>query len=123
MALHSTLEIYGSIFGLLGVAQRVVLQMRRDVKKLFGEKIIEACARMDLHVRAANMAADKEPHLLRLLEELELVELYTRGCRDWGYLPNPGYAAIIERTQSIGRQCNGWRKEQAGSQQRQLFDR
>jgi len=123
MALHSTLEIYGSCYDLLGAAGQVIFNMRRDAKKVFGEKIIDACIELDLHLRAANMAQDKEPHLLKLLERLEVIELVTRVCRDRGYMPPSGYAEIITRTQSIGRQANGWRKEQGGGQQRLFHDR
>ena len=123
MALHSELEIYASCYDLVGVAGEVVFNMRRDAKKLFGERIVEACIELDLHIRAANMAQDKDPHLLKLLERLEVIELITRVCRDRGYMPVPGYAKIVERTQSIGKQCNGWRKQQGGGQQRLFHDR
>lgn len=43
MALHTATEIYGTCFDLLGVAGDVIMNMRRDAKKVFGEKIIEAC--------------------------------------------------------------------------------
>src|SRR5262245_49983819 len=109
MALHSALEIYATTYELLGEAGKVIFNMRRDAKRLFGEKIIEACIELDLHIRAANIAPDKEPHLQKLLERLEVIELITRVCRDREYLPPSGYAAIVSLTQSIGRQANGWR--------------
>lgn len=58
MALHSETEIYRTVYTLLGAAGQVVMQMRRDAKKVFGEIIIGACVELDLHVRAANMAPD-----------------------------------------------------------------
>lgn len=123
MALHTATEIYASCFELLGVAGNCVLNMRRDAKRIYGEKIIEACIELDLHVRAANMAQDKEPHLLKLLDRLEVIELLTRVCRDWGFLTIPGYAEITKRTQSIGKQANGWRRAQGEMQQRLPLDR
>ena len=122
MALHSALEIYKAAYDLLGAAGDVIMNMRRDAKKVFGEKIIDACIELDLHIRAANMAQDKEPHLLRLLERLEVIELLSRVCRDRGYIPPRHFAKLVERTQSIGKQANGWRKAEKGSpQQERLF--
>lgn len=121
MALHTATEIYGTCFDLLGVAGDVIMNMRRDAKKVFGEKIVDACIQLDIHIRAANMAEDKEPHLLLLLERLEVIELLSRVCRDKQYIPVGHYAKVIERTQSIGRQANGWRKSASGSAQQSLF--
>jgi hypothetical protein len=121
MALHSYLQIYASCYELLGAAGNVILNMRRDAKKVFGEKIIDACIELDLHVRAANMAQDKEPHLLKLLERLEVIELLTRLCRDKRYIASAQYAELVRHTQSIGRQANGWRKDGAGGPQQRLF--
>lgn len=125
MALHRELEIYGSVFHLLGEAAAVVSQMRREIKGVLGGSIMQACVQLDLCVRRANMAQDKEPALLELLEHLEIIELNTRVCRDRGWMPLTHYARVTELTQSIGRQCNAWRswmKEQAAPQQRQLFN-
>jgi hypothetical protein len=124
MALHTALDIYADCYDLLSAAGDVILNMRRDAKRVFGEKIIDACIELDLHVRAANMAQEKEPHLLQLLERLEVIELLTRICRDQRYIPPAHYARIIGRTQSIGMQANGWRrseKERGAPQQPGLF--
>ena len=124
MALHTALDIYAACYDLLSAAGDVILNMRRDAKRVFGEKIIDACIDLDLHVRAANMAQEKEPHLLRLLERLEVIEILTRVCRDKGFVAPAGYARIVGRTQSIGMQANGWRKaerERGASQQPGLF--
>lgn len=125
MALHSELEIYRTCFDLLGEAVEIVRNMRRDIKKALGDRILDACIELDLFVRRANIAADKEPFLLNLLERLEVIELLSRLCRDRGWIPIGHYAKLTQRTQSIGRQCNAWRthmKEQGSPQQRQLFD-
>ena len=123
MALHTSTEIYAASFDLLGEAVNVILQMRRDAKALLGNKIIDGCIALDLHIRAANMADDKEPEILRLLERLEVIELVARTCRDRGYISPKAYTRLVDRTQSIGKQANGWRKSQGGAQQRLFPDR
>lgn len=125
MALHTTLDLYAAIYDLLNVAADVVVQMRRDAKRIFGEKIIDACIKLDLHLRNANMVMDaqaKEPHLLLLLEGLEEIELLIRMCCDKGWIDRNGYGKMALRTQSIGRQTNGLRRHgKGGDEQLGLF--
>ena len=124
MGLHTATQLYSACFDLLGVAVESVLHMRRDVKDVLGKKIIEACVWLDLYLRDANMADDKEPHILLLLQQLEVIELLSRRCRDSKYLPIGHYTKLIEHTQSIGRQANGWRNSVKGVEQQRLsFDR
>ena len=115
MALHHTLEIHRSCCDLLGEAVVIVLNMPRAVKNALGNKIIDGCIDLDLRIRAANMAQDKEPHLLQLLEGLEVIELVLRLCRDKKWISPRQYAALVEHTQSIGRQANGWRRAGSGA--------
>lgn len=125
MALHTELEIYRSCFDLLGDAAQVVANMRREIKSVLGSSIVQACVQLDIHLRRANMAQDKEPELLALLEQLEVIEISTRVCRDRRWIPLTHYAKLALHTQSIGMQCNAWRtymKEHGSPQQRQLFD-
>jgi len=110
MALHTDTEVYAAIFDLLGAAVDAVREMRKDVKPVIGGRIIEACVQMDLRLRAANIAKDKEQDLMGLLEQIEIVELLTRMCRDWKFIPLGKYADLVQRTASIGKQVNGWRK-------------
>ena len=126
MALHSELEIYRTCFDLLGEAAEIVRNMPKDIKRALGDRIIDACIDLDRYLRQANMAKDKEPPLLALLDRLEVIEILTRLCRDRQWIRPRQYARLTERTQSIGRQCNAWRtymKEHGSPQQRQLFDR
>lgn len=128
MGLHTETELYSGCFSLISVVGDAIFNMRRDAKRLYGDRIFDACIAIDLHLRDANMASaasrDKEPHLQLLLMNLEVVELLSRVCRDRQYLPIGHYTKVIEHTQSIGRQTNGWRKSGTGSsQQRQLQDR
>lgn len=124
MALHTETDIYRAIFDLAGEAADVILQMRRDVKPVFGKTIIDHCLAMELDIRAANMAPAeaREPHLLKLLERIATVETVARICRDKRFIAVPAYARLVKHTQSVGRQANGWRKHHAGDgTQRQLI--
>jgi len=112
MALHTDLPIYKVGYDLLGVAVDSIKDMPRDVKQALGSKIRDECIDSMLLIRKANIAADKEPHLLSLLERLEVVELLVRVSRDKRFITTKRYAAVIELTQRIGKQANGWRNQQ-----------
>ncbi len=121
MALHTELEIYRSCYDLLGEAVDAVLQMRKDLKPIIGKGIVDRCFEIELCIRDANMAQDKEPHLLLVLERLTNIETAARLCRDRKFISVPAYARLIKHTQHVGKQANGWRNHyKGGSQQRQL---
>ncbi len=122
MGLHTELEIYRVGYDLLTVAIDAIRNMPRDVKQAIGEPIRDECVGVMLQIRRANMATDKEPHLLGLLERLEVVELLARVSRDRRFLPTGHYARLIEHTQSVGKQANAWRRRQPQQQQRLQLD-
>ena len=111
MGMHHELAIYQTGYELLSVAIDVIRTMPIDCKQALGGPMRDECIQAMLQVRKANMAADKEQDLLLLLERLEVVEIYARTSRDKKIIANGHYAQIIERTQSMGKQANAWRKD------------
>lgn len=63
----------------------------------------------------ANVAANKIPHIDQLLERLQIIELTMRLSRDMRFISIKQYATVIEYTDSVGKQAQGWRKQQAAS--------
>lgn len=110
MALHTQLPIYKAAYGLLDVVTDLVKNMARDFKRNIGEKISVECLEIMVLVFRANVAADKSPHLVELLERLQVIELLLRLCMDKRLISRPGYAKAIELTTGIGKQANGWKK-------------
>ncbi len=113
MALHHTLPIYQVTYKLLVLATEVSRHMPRDFKASMGGKLREECLELALLIYRANAAADKVPHLTRMLEHLQVVELLFRLSRDLHLVSVKQYAAAIEHTAAIGRQASGWRKASA----------
>ena len=110
MATHTHLPIYKVAYDLLDVATSLVKNMQRDFKRAIGDKITTECVEITILIFRANVAQDKAPHLLELIERQQVVELMFRLARDKGFLSTRGYAEAIELTTSIGKQANGWRK-------------
>jgi hypothetical protein len=115
MALHLNLPIYKTAYDLAGVMLDGVRYMRRDIKKVLGEKLLDQCTALPLHIRDANIARDKGPHIDRLLDRLEWIEFNLRLARDQRFISTKLYSKASQLTQSIGRQASGWKKHSAAA--------
>lgn len=82
MAIHTELPIYKVAYDLLGVVVQLVRNMPREFKQSIGGKIRDECIEIATLVFRANVAADKAPHLLELLERLQVAELPREALKD-----------------------------------------
>ncbi|RKE36683.1 hypothetical protein B0G76_2885 [Paraburkholderia sp. BL23I1N1] len=110
MAIHTQLPIYKVAYDMLDVVTDLVKNMQRDFKRSIGEKINTECIEITVLVFRANVAENKEPHLMELLERLQVIELLVRLAMDKRLISKPAYAKTIEFSTSIGKQANGWRR-------------
>ena len=110
MAIHTALPIYKTAYSLLDVVMDLVKNMPRDFKRLVGEEIAKESRAIMILVFRANIAQEKEPYLLKLIERLQVIELMLRLSMDKRLISRPGYAKAIELSTSIGKQANGWRR-------------
>ena len=108
--LHSELPIYKVAYDLLGLIVQVARNMPRDVKQQLGGALRDECVQITVCIFRANVAREKAPHLLEVLERLQVAELLLRLSRDKRLISTAQYAAAIELTTSIGKQANGWRR-------------
>ncbi len=110
MATHTQLPIYKVAYDLLDVVTDLVKNMPRDFKRSIGEKIAAECIEITVLVFRANVAQDKGPHLMELLERQQVAELLIRLAKDKRLISPSGYGKAVELTTSIGKQANGWRR-------------
>lgn len=110
MALHTTLDIHKTAYDLFDAVMDLVKNMPRDFKVSMGGKLRDECLAIIVLIFRANTAREKEPHLLSLIERLQVIELMLRLSRDKRLIATSHYANAIKLTNSIGRQANGWRK-------------
>ena len=113
MAIHTNLPIYKDAYALLDVVTDLVKNMQRDHKRTLGDKMATEVIEITILVFRANVAQHKEPHLMELLERLQVIELMVRLATDKRLISRPGYAKAVELTTSIGKQTNGWRRAAA----------
>lgn len=110
MATHTQLPIYKVAYDLLDVVTDFVRNMPRDTKQSIGGKISAECIEIMVLVFRANVAQDKAPHLIDLIERLQVAELLIRLAKDKRLISIGAYAKAVELTTSIGKQANGWRR-------------
>ncbi len=111
MALHSELPIYKVAYDLLALILQVTRNMPRDVKQQVGTALRDECVQITVLIFRANVARDKAPHLLEVVERLQVAELLLRLSHDLRFIGQKQYAAAISLTAQIGKQANGWRKK------------
>lgn len=110
MAIHTELEIYKVAYDLLDFVVDLIKNMERHVRPIVGEKMRDECLAVFTCIQSANIATDKEPHLLEVHKRLDLVNVLLRLSRDKRYISPRQHARAIELTGSIGKQASGWRK-------------
>jgi hypothetical protein len=112
MATHTHLPIYKAAYSLLDVVTDLVKNMQRDFKRSIGEKISNECIEIMVLVFRANVSQDKYPHLMELLERLQVIELMIRLAMDKRLISKDGWSKAADLTTSIGKQANGWKSAQ-----------
>lgn len=113
MANHTTLPIYKAAYDLLDAITDLAKNMPRDFKQSIGGKLRDECIEIITLIFRANVSHDKAPHLIVLLECLQVCELLVRLSRDKHLISTKQYAKVVEITTSIGKQANGWRRSAA----------
>ena len=107
MALHSDTDIYKAVVDLATFCLATSRGMPRDVKQLVGGQLRDETLWMCVLVLRANIAreAAKLPHLVELLEHLELVIVMLRLARDLRFIAPKTYAVALPLTASVGKQA------------------
>ena len=120
MAQYRHLPIYRLTYELL---QRVMVVSRdfpREYKFTLGQKIKDEVIEMVLLIYRANSTEDKIYHIEILLERLQVVELLLRLCHDMKLIPLKSYSSVVEMTESIAKQAQGWKKAAGSTKTRSI---
>jgi len=110
MARYQHLPIYKTSYELL---QRVVFMTKefpREFKFTIGQKLRDEVLDLLVLIYRANNVKDRLLVLSGLLEKILVIELLVRLCRDMRLFSKKHYAGLVEMTESIARQAEGWKK-------------
>lgn len=110
MAMHMDLQIYQASMGLLHMATNLTRNIPRDLKQSLGKRVIDECVEVLMLIARANATRDKHPHLVSLVEKVQVIELLMRLFKDSRFISVDQHAKTIEVTTSIGKQANAWKR-------------
>ncbi|MBI4997827.1 MAG: hypothetical protein HZC22_13235 [Rhodocyclales bacterium] len=68
MGLHSDLPLYKTVYELLQLIMRLVKNMPREFKQALGGELRDQCLKITILILRANVATDKQPHLMEIIE-------------------------------------------------------
>ena len=107
MAMHSDTDLYRAIAEFQKFVARRAPHLPRDVKRLYGERLVDESLNMLVTMRHANIAreAAKIPLLEELLDRLEICQAILRTLRELGHLPNTAFSEGLPLVASIGKQA------------------
>ena len=100
MAIHTSLPIYKVAYDLLDAVTDLAKNMPRDFKASIGGVIRDECVKITVLIFRANTARDKAPHLVDLIERLQVTELLLRLSVDKRLISNPKYAKTVLLTKA-----------------------
>lgn len=110
MAMHTDLQIYKVSMDLLSLATSLTRNIPRDLKLQLGKRVIDECVDVLILIARANAARDKRPHLISLVEKVQVVEFLMRLFKESRFISVNQHAKAIEVTTSIGKQANAWKR-------------
>ncbi len=115
MGMHTDLSIYKASMGLLHIATNMTRNIPRDLKQSLGKRVIDECIDVLMLIARANSTQDKRPHLIELIERIQVVEFLMRLFKENRFISVDQHSKAIEITESIGKQANAWKRYAAKS--------
>ena len=111
MTLHSDTDLYRAIVDFQRFVARRAPHLPRDVKRLYGERLVDESLNMLVTMRHANIAreAAKIPLLEELLDRLEISQAILRVLRELELFPSKAFEESLPLTASIGKQATALR--------------
>ncbi|MGI4815882.1 MAG: four helix bundle protein [Janthinobacterium lividum] len=113
MAIHTETAIYKAALDLTRLSSQLVAQMPRNHRAVDGALLVGNSRALLKHVRRANMATDKIPHIDALLERLADLQTDLRVCTDLRLITQRNFSKAAALSISVGKQAGGWKKKSA----------
>jgi hypothetical protein len=110
MAQYHHLPIYKLTYDLLVRTMQVTKNFPREYKYTLGQKLKDEIIELVVLIYKANSAPDKRAHVESILERVQVIQLMIRLSHDLHILPRKHYADLAEKTDSLGKQAQGWLK-------------
>jgi len=116
MAQYHHLPIYKLTYDLLLRTMQVTKEFPREFKYTLGQRLKDEIMELVVLIYRANSARDKQTHIDGILERVQVVQLLIRLAHDMRILARKHYADLAEKTDSLARQAQGWKKSSGKGQ-------
>jgi len=113
MGLHYETPIYKAAYELLILTTEITRNIPRDLKAGLGATVRDECIKLLVLIARANSTANKVPHLVEMLERVQIVDFLLRLLKDKQFISVKQHANAMQITISIGKQATGWKKSAA----------
>ncbi|MBY0315884.1 MAG: four helix bundle protein [Bdellovibrionales bacterium] len=110
MSRYRHLPIYKLTYELLGRVNVATKNFPREYKFTLAQSLQQEVIELVILIYRANAALNKSPVIDTMLERLQVIELLIRLAHDLKILPLKHDAALVEMTESISKQSQGWKK-------------
>jgi hypothetical protein len=110
MAQYQHLPIYKLTYDLLLRITQVSKDFPREYKYTLGQKMRDEVIDLVVLIYRANSTPDRDASLGNMLERIQVLQLMIRLAHDMRILARKHYAELAEKTDSLARQAQGWRK-------------
>ncbi len=107
---YTQLPVYKACYDLLLEVFQSSQTMRREYRYTLGEELKKEMMRLMMCVYRANLTRDKEPHILKAREHIEVVKLMVRLLHDLRQMPVKNMAKITLNHDAISKQLAAWHK-------------
>ncbi len=105
---YEQLPVFKTIYNLTLQLYRSCQAMEREFRYTIGEKIKREMIDLMIRIYHANLASDKAPHIVKAMEQVEILHLQSRLLHDLGQIPAKHLDKINFLTEDISRQLSLW---------------
>ncbi len=110
MALYYDLPLYKETYQFVIRIFSITCDFDREYKYSLGQDMKHEAISLVRNIYRANKHRDKRPYLEQFLDDIEVLKLELRLCRDMKLISVKKYAEVFESIGNIARQVNGWKK-------------
>ncbi|MBI1321639.1 four helix bundle protein [bacterium] len=110
MARYEHLPIYKATYDLLLAAMQGTKSFPREYKYTLGQNIKDEIVGLVVFIYRANSTRDRADHIDAILERIQVISVLIRLCHDMKIMQRKHYARLVELTQRLGQQAQGWKR-------------
>lgn len=110
MSRYQHLPIYKMTYDLLLKVMNITKSFPKEFKYTLGEKLKDELMELIILIYRANSEDQRLGTVKSIAERVQVVEVLIRLSLDLKLISNTQYANLVEMTQSLSKQTQGWAK-------------